>query len=228
LPEPGKGSEGYAAPEIWQKQLPSVGSDRTAMAILIQELLVVGDPDITKSEALDWGYDQESRLFEWTFNQEKAAHEQRGDVHPLLARKHPDLAKLMRDTLSASGPETRPAPQSWRKPLRDMAVDSPQEIRRGLLVEADPIDSSRHGVSFAPARDSLDLSSTDFRIRATLERGPNGSIFLLVHAGATLNVQSPGSKRWIRYSGGARVPADLGTIVFDQDGALKVRLNSPR
>jgi hypothetical protein len=231
LPEPGQGSEGYAAQEIWQKKVPRVGSDRTAMAILIQELLVVGDPDISKAEALDWGYDQESRLFEWSFDTDTTTHHRQWDVHLLLTNKYSALAKLVRDTLGASGPDTRPAPQSWRQPLRDIAVPPPVEPRtglRGLRVEADPIKSSGPGIAFGPAKVSLDLSTTDFRIRANLERDPNGSIYVIVHSGAMLNVQLPGNKKWIRYSGGARLPADAGIVLFDQEGRMNARLSNLR
>jgi hypothetical protein len=230
LPEPGQGSEGYAAQEIWQKKVPRVGSDRTAMAILIQELLVVGDPDISKAEALDWGYDQESRVFEWSFPVGTETG-QKGDVHPLLCRKYPDLAKLVRDTLSAPSPEARPGPQSWRQQLREIAAGpsaAPLKSLRGLLVEPDPNKSAGSAVSFGPTKQSLDLSSTDFHIRATLHRDSNGAIYLVVNNGATLNVQVPGSKKWIRYSEGARVPADVGTVLFDQEGKMNARLSNPR
>src|SRR5438132_9390083 len=231
LPEPGRGSQGYAAPEIWRKQVPHVGSDRTAMAILIQEFLVTGDPDISRAEAFDWSYDQEKQVFEWAFDHETTTKNGSGNVHPLLATKYPALANLLRDTLGASGPDTRPAPQSWRRPLRDIVEPpavAPEVPLHGLLVEADPIKSSGLRVAFGPTKESLDLSMTGFRIRANLERDPSGSIYLVVHNGATLNIQLPGSKKWTRYSGGARVSADIGTILFDNDGAMNARLDSPK
>lgn len=230
LPEPGKGSEGYAAPEIWQKQTPHLGTDRTAMAILIQELLVVGDADISKAEALDWGYDQEAQLFEWFFRQETPASPQ-GQAHPLLESKYPGLAKLVRETLDASSPAARPVPESWRQLLRAIATGTevqPSKRSTGLLIEPDPTRPSVTGISFGPAKQSLDLSTTGFRIKATLERDAGGSIYLVVHDGATVNVQSADSKRWTRYSGGARLVADVGMIVFDPEGAMKIRLSRPR
>jgi serine/threonine protein kinase len=231
LPEPGQGSAGYAAPEIWQKQVPHLGSDRTAMAILIQELLVVGDPDISRTESFDWSYDQEARLFELSFNQRTTTRDSRVDVHPLLVSKYPALAKLVRDTLGASGPDTRPAPQSWRRSLLEIVEMPPIGAgvpHRGLLVEADPVRSSGLRIAFGPTKDSLDLSTTAFRIRANLERDPNGSIYLVVHNGAALNVQLPGSKKWMRCSGGARVNAEIGTVLFDQNGATNARLANPK
>src|ERR1035438_4985613 len=54
-----KGSEGYAAPEIWHSKSVDVGSDRVGMAILIQEFLVTGDPKISVEEGFGWRYDQD-------------------------------------------------------------------------------------------------------------------------------------------------------------------------
>lgn len=231
LPEPGQGSEGYAAPEIWQRQVPSVGSDRTALAILIQEFLVAGDSDISREESLNWSYDQGARCFEWSFAAESENSDGHGDVHPLLDRKYPALAKLVRDTLAASGPGARPAPQAWRRPLRDIVGRPAGEARaqfRGLLIEADPIKSSVLRVAFAPSKDSLDLSTTGFGIRASLERDPSGSIFLVVHDGAMLNIRLPGSEKWTQYPGGGRVSAEIGMVLSDKNGKSNARLDRPK
>jgi len=235
LPEPGQGSEGYAAPEIWQKQTASVGSDRTALAILIQEFLVAGDSDISREESLNWSYDQEARRFEWTFGAENGRSDDHGDVHPLLDRKYPALAKLVRDTLAASGPDTRPAPEAWRRPLHDIVgwpSGEPRPQRRGFLIESDPIKSPAFRVAFGSLKESLDLSKSAFGIRATLERDPSGAVFLVVHDGATLHVALTGSKKWSKkwtqYQGGARVNADVGMVLFDQSGKSRARLDRPK
>jgi hypothetical protein len=231
LPDPGQGSEGYAAPEIWAKQLPSLGSDRTAMAILIQEFLVAGDPDISREESLNWSYDQETRSFEWSFAAESEGPEDHGDVHPLLERKYPALAKLVRDTLAASGPDTRPAPQAWRQLLHDIVAPGASDARaqfHGLLIEADPIKSSKLRLAFPPSKDSLDLSNTAFGIRASLDRDPDGAIFLVVHNGATLNIRFEGKKKWTQYSGGKRIKAEIGMILFDKDGKSNALLDRPK
>jgi serine/threonine protein kinase len=231
LPEPGQGSPGYAAPEIWQKQLPSVGSDRTALAILIQEFLVAGDPSISREESLNWSYDQETRCFEWSFAAASERPDDHGDVHPLLERKYPALAKLVRDTLSASGPDTRPPAEAWRRPLRDIVGRPTGAARgqfRGLLIEADPIQSSALRVAFGPSKDSLDLSTTGFGIHANLKRDPSGSIFLVVHDGAMLNVMKPESKEWKQYASGERISAEIGMVLFDKNGKSSARLDRPK
>lgn len=235
LPEPGQGSPGYAAPEIWQKQVPSVGSDRTALAILIQEFLVVGDPDISREESLNWAYDQEARCFEWTFTADgglpvgdRAGH---GDAHPLLERKYPELAKLVRATLAASGPMSRTAPEAWRPVLLDMvepAAGESKEQFRSLLIEADPVPTPALRLAFGASKDSLDLFTTGFGIHASLERDSSGSIFVAVHNQAGINIKMPGSSKWTRYSSGARVRAEIGMVLFDYNGKCNARFDRPR
>jgi hypothetical protein len=51
-----RGTGGFVAPVIWDRGPTGVGSDRVAMAILIQDLLVVGDPGITAEAAFDAKY----------------------------------------------------------------------------------------------------------------------------------------------------------------------------
>jgi serine/threonine protein kinase len=230
LPELGQGSEGYAAPEIWEKQVPSVGSDRTALAILIQEFLVVGDSDLSREESLDWSYDQDTRSFVWSFGAESESSDDHGDVHPLLERKYPALAELVRGALTPR-PDVRPSPQAWRRPLRDIVAGSAHRDRaqfRGLLIEADPSPSSTLRTAFSPAKDYLDLSTTGFGIRASLERDASGLMFLVVHNGAKLSVRSPMTEKWTQYSGGERLVAEIGMVLFDQNGKSKARLDRPK
>ena len=231
VPEPGQGSMGYAAPEIWQKQVPLLGSDRFAMAILIQEFLVVGDSEISRAEAFDWSYDQEARLFEWSFENASLPAKSHGEVHPLIDRKYPAVAQLVRDTLAASGPQGRPTPSLWRRALRDIVEPRAKTDKASLPVlwiEADPVQPSSLKIAFSSAHESLDLSKTGFGIRATLWRDPDGTIYLMVHNGAVLNVQAPGSKKWKRYESGSRVNAEIGAVLFDKNGTMNARFVSPR
>jgi hypothetical protein len=231
LPEPGQGSSGYASPEIWQKQIPSVGSDRTALAILIQEFLVVGDPDISRAESFDWSYDQENRCFEWNFAEESAKPGHHLDVHPLLDRKYPAVAKLLRDTLAAPTPDARATPEAWRKVLLDIVGPPANKTKphlQGLLIQSDPIQPGGLRVAFAPSRNQLDLSTTGFGIRATLQRNSDGSIFLLVHEGATLNIKLPERKQWSEYQSGQKVKAEYGMLLSDDKGKSNARIDHPK
>jgi len=227
LPEPGQGSPGYASPEIWQQKVPSLGSDRTALAVLIQEFLVTGDTD-SREESLEFAYDSETQHFTWSFLQNGSRDHD--DAHPLLERKYPALAKLVRDTLAATSPEARPAPEAWRAPLREIigGLSTGGRSNRsdfiGLLIESDPIRSPALRVSFDRSKDLLDLATTGFAIRASLERDATGTIFLVVHEGAALNVKSAASKKWLRYPAGSRVNAEIGMVLFDDLGKSHARL----
>jgi hypothetical protein len=230
LPEPGQGSSGYAAPEIWQKQVPSIGSDRLALAILIQEFLVMGDLDITRVESFDWFYNQEAQRFEWS-SAENSSPSNHWDVHPLLDRKYPAVAPLVRDALAASSPADRPGPEAWRRALLEI-VGVPAGVaaaqRHGLLIEADPIKSSDLRVAFPASRDYLDLSTTGFGIRASLQRDASDSIFLVVNKEATLNVKTADDKKWTQYSAGQRIKVGFGMLLFDKSAKSNARLVRPK
>jgi len=231
LPEPGQGSSGYAAPEIWQKQVPSIGSDRLALAILIEEFLVAGDLDISRGESFDWSYNQETQHFEWASSGESPTPGDHWDVHPLVDRKYPAVAKLVRDALGASSPADRPAPEAWRRALLEIVgVPAGEGVaqRHGLLIEADPIKSSDLRVAFAASKDFLDLSTTGFGIRASLQREANGSIFVVVNKEATLNVKLPDNKKWTQYSAGQRIKVGFGMILFDKNGKSNARIVRPK
>jgi hypothetical protein len=228
VPEPGQGWKGYAAPEIWNKQVPRVGSDRVGMAILIQEFFVIGDPGISKTEAFDWSYDQETRSFLCTFNGD--AEPVQVDCHPLLDRKYPAVARLVRQTVRASTPEERPAPQAWRTFMREIIepTTAPAKCPQSLLVESHPFKESGPRIAFSPANEALDLSTTGFHIRASLARTPDGSVYVVVHDGATLKVQLPETFEFTQYSGGDRVVANIGTILVDDQAAVNARISRAR
>lgn len=229
MPDPGQGTEGYAAPEIWNMEVPSVGSDRTALAILTQEFLIAGAAEISQAESFDWSYNQEFRCFDWSFAAETGGSDKQGYVHPLLERKYPSLAALVGATLAAPNPGIRPAPQSWRGPLLDIVESTPARPdrlkARGMAIKSHPIDSSLLRLSFPAAKESLDLSATEFGIRANLERDVTGSAFLVVHNGASLNVQFPETRKWVKYPGNARIPAEVGMVLFDNTGRSNARLD---
>jgi hypothetical protein len=92
-----------------------------------------------------------------------------------------------------------------------------------LVIKSHPIKKADFDVSLVEGQQSLDLSSTKFHIRANVERTLKG-FDLVVHDGATVNIQVPGSKRWQRYAGGARVSADPGMVFFDTKGLMNARL----
>jgi hypothetical protein len=223
----GQGSAGYASPEVWKKAMPQIGTDRTSMAILIQEFLVIGDPELRKEEALDWSYDQDSLTFH--LNSTEASISCRVPVHPVLARKYPALASLVAGTVSSISPATRPAPQSWRDPLKEI-VNSPERANSSRLLELtleQVADSSqRYRMVFKRAMRMLDLSETRFRINASLKRDADESIYLVVHDRACLNIRFSGGKP-IEYQGGKRIEVQAGMILVDPIGAMSARLVGP-
>jgi hypothetical protein len=73
--------------------------------------------------------------------------------------------------------------------------------------------------------DSIDLSSSPYRIRGNLERTRDG-LEIVAHKGATVNVKaSQKGDRWTRLKDGNRTSVDAGTILFDPSGARNARLS---
>ncbi len=231
ISELGKGTAGYAAKEVWTRKVPQIGTDRTSMAILIQEFIVLGDPEICKEEALDWTYNQESSTFDLKSSDVDSEDIRSVRAHPLLAAKYSTLARLVEDTICATNPDTRPAPQSWRGPLRDI-VDpptsaAPQKLRE-LTLEEITEESPPYRLAFKTGMKMLNLSETRFRIHASLKRDSDGSIYLAVHDGARLSIKIPGSTNTVEYGKGARVLVQAGLILVGQDGSMSTRLLGPR
>jgi hypothetical protein len=227
--ELGQGTAGYAAPEVWAKQLPQVGTDRASMAILIQEFIVVGDPELCKEEALDWSYDQESCTFQ-AKPRGDSPESRNASAHPLLARKYPELAALVEATVHATKPEARPAPQSWRGPLRDIvypgAPSAPSRLCEVTLIQVADISQPYHLV-FTPAMRMLDLSETRFRIHASLKRDADGSAYLAVHSGAIVDVRLTAVSTPNEYRGPTRIEVRGGMVLMEPGGAMSVRLQAP-
>jgi serine/threonine protein kinase len=103
-----KGTHGYAAPEVSNQESLSIGSDRTAMGLLIQEILLAGHPSVP---ALEWTtnpYDQESDI-----------NARQGRARESFRDEFTELAKLLDATLAASTPAERPEPERWLARIRD-------------------------------------------------------------------------------------------------------------
>jgi hypothetical protein len=114
--------------------------------------------------------------------------------------------------------------------LRDVQSALPQSspgTPPHLSIEAYPIPNPAIATVFDDQHASLDLSTTAFRIRATLERNADASVDLVIHPGATINVKAPGEKRWRRLEGGARLNAEAGMVLFDPKGVVNARFDRP-
>ena len=97
-----------------------------------------------------------------------------------------------------------------------------------LVVRAFPVTWEKVQISLEEGERALDLGPTHLHIPATLERNLDGTISLLVHPGATLHIQRPGSTKWETFSGGARVSAEPGLVLSGDKGTTKALLDNPR
>src|SRR5206468_11825236 len=103
-----------------------------------------------------------------------------GSAHPLFARKYPDLAKLLTETLRASDPKRRPEPDGWRSVLKSVAETKIRRSRlRSVRLEPYPINEHNRGVYFGERQIHLDLLSP-FGIHASLERNADGTVDILI------------------------------------------------
>jgi serine/threonine protein kinase len=207
-----RGSEGYAAPEIWEGRAVGVGSDRLGLAILIQEFLIVGEPSIDRDNSLGWKYDQESEICL-----------RRGEPHPYLTSRFPELAQLVEESLRAVRPLDRPAPGKWRDALRLIAKGLPPRKRlTGIVMRTLPPATQDH-VAFGDKDRALDLRRTRLQIRATLERNTDGSVDAIIYSGGQLNAQNiDGVSAWRAFRGPARIPLRPGVVMFDPKGQFKI------
>jgi hypothetical protein len=94
-----------------------------------------------------------------------------------------------------------------------------------IAIDSYPVMKPAFHLVLSESKHSIDLASTIYRIRASLERVPDG-LHIVVHAGADVNVRAPqkGAK-WTRLSEGGRTPVEAGSIVFDPKGAMNARLS---
>jgi serine/threonine protein kinase len=202
------GTAGYAAPEVNRADNTrlNVGTDRVGMAILIQEFLIYGDPELNDPEAFLKGYDQEHDLN----NHSPVAH-------PLLERKYPELADLLKRTLSNADPVRRPPPTEWREALYNYAAPAPQPptpILRQIRIEGYPIPKNELSLNFPDLSRILDLSSTNFRMHVTLERDALGVVYAVVGSGAKIRVRS--NSVWSQVSGGNRVLLSPDIVLIEE------------
>jgi hypothetical protein len=141
-----------------------------------------------------------------------------------LAGKHPEVEKIVH-LLDEKDRALQGALQQLED-LRNQLPAPPPVAKARVLVESHPIANPAIGVAFEETHTTLDLSKTEFRIRASLERRQDGAVGLLVHPGATINVRTSREKRWRRVEGGSRLTTEPGMILFDPCGAVNARLAS--
>lgn len=209
-----KGSEGYAAPEIWNSTSVGIGSDRVGMAILIQEFLVAGEPSISRDEGFGWSYNQTNEICSKT-----------GEGHPFFVKQYPDLADLLIRTLRAKNPSDRPEPDAWRPILRKIVAGSIRKRLINVSVEAHTVVKSNTRVPFPDTQMTLDLLNSPYRIHATLERNKDGSVDAVLHSGAVLHIQYAKEGIWKEYRSG-RAAIEPGTKLFDPQGKIGARIDA--
>ncbi len=214
-PEPDRscrGTPGFAAPEIHQGGTVGKGTDRLGMAILIQEFLCVGDPSISKDEAFSWSYDQETELIS-----------KRGEAHPLMTRKYPALAELVRRAIAAPTREGRPTPNDWRPLLKQIVMDQRlgPRLRDGILVPSIGPDKT---CVYLDAITEIDLQTTPFAIRVKLQRDTEGRVSCVVHAGADVRVQHANKPGWLRLQPGTPTYVSPGMVLFDREGKIAAKV----
>jgi hypothetical protein len=143
-----------------------------------------------------------------------------------LVGKHPDVEAILRQLDEKD--------RALQNALQELAglrkrLPEPPEVSPGskmpLVIESHPIPNPAFGITFSDQQKLLDLSTTGFRIRVSLERNSDGSVGLVIHPGATINIKTPGEKRWRRLEGGARLNTEVGMILFDPTGVVNARLD---
>jgi hypothetical protein len=143
-----------------------------------------------------------------------------------MAEKHPKV-----ETLIQQLDEKDRALQDALKKHQELLsqLPEPPPVTPGskpyLVIESHPIPNPDFGITFDDNAKSLDLSTTGFRIRATLERNSDGSVGLVIHPGAMINIKTPPEKRWRRFEGGARLSTKAGMVLFDAKGIANARLD---
>jgi DNA repair exonuclease SbcCD ATPase subunit len=94
---------------------------------------------------------------------------------------------------------------------------------QAVAIESYPLKKPEFHLEMKTSDKSLDLSTTAFHIRATLERTAE-AIELLVQPGATVNVRMSDKQKWQRLTGGTRKTAAEGLILFDPTAAATARI----
>ena len=201
------GTPGFVAPEIFNRGPIGVGSDRVAMAVLIQDFLIVGDPELSANDAFEARYTQDQICaFQST-------------AHPLLKQKYRAVADLVDRTLGAEKREDRPAPIVWREILRPLYDAAPAKIVR---ITASTGDTDVL-VALNPGEER-DLVQTPFGIRADIVRQPDGSLHVRPHTGASVRFQ-PSDESWREIGEGEKdVLLTGGARLYDREGNMQAEL----
>jgi hypothetical protein len=140
-----------------------------------------------------------------------------------LAGKHPEVETILRQ-LDEKDRALQDALQELDGLRNRLPLSPPHSVGSPhLLIESHPIPNPALALTFSDQDKSLDLAKTGFHIRASLERNADSSVGLVIHPGATINVKSPGEKRWRRVEGGARLITEAGMVLFDPKGVVNAR-----
>src|SRR5262249_25821380 len=180
-------------------------SDRIAMAVLIQDMLVVGDPGIGRVDAFSAQYTQEELC------------EYKSRAHFLLWQRYRPIAELVESTLQTPNPSARPAPAQWKEALRQLYRQAPW---RRHTLHAD--DNAGICISL-DVPGSQDLTTTPFGIRGNFVRSEDGWASFLSHEGAKVRLRSAEQGwRWIESGSEARL--ENGDLIYDhQQGRFPAR-----
>lgn len=203
-----RGTEDFVAPEIWNRGSTGVGSDRVAMSILIQDLLLTGDPDMNAEEAFAHKYKQDQLC------------RYEGDAHPLLTERYPKLAGLLEDTLRTRARDRRPAPQQWRQALREIS-ELHADLGRGWGLDSIPENPNVRIVLRSGS--FYDLSRSPFEIHANVLRTRDGNVNLHVHEGAQVQLKHS-DEPWRVLTAGQNLPISGNATFFDLRGKLQAQL----
>jgi uncharacterized coiled-coil protein SlyX len=145
----------------------------------------------------------------------------------VFEKNHPQLAIILHQLEEKDGALQEAIREVERlRKLLPLPVPPPAPSKSHLVLQSHPIPDPVLCLTFEEQQPSLDLSTTGFRIRANLERRSDGSVGLVIHPGATINVKMPGEIRWRRLDNSARVDTQPGMVLFDPKGAANARLES--
>ena len=199
------GTAGYAAPEVnlGDSQRLKVGTDRVGMAILIQEFLLYGDPDLRDPESFLRGYDQHEDVNGY-----------RPIAHPLFESKYPEMAGLLKSTLGTANPNSRPAPEQWRNQLYLLAGGRKAGRPAMLQVRLSgfPVAKPELNLEMPDLERRLDLSATKYGLHVTLERDALGAVDAVVPAGVKVRYR-PQNGMWTEAAGSCRIPITPGLVL---------------
>jgi len=197
------GTSGFVAPEIWSQSAIGVGSDRLAMAILIQEFLLVGDHELNATDAFQIHYTQEQICaLECT-------------AHPLLRLKYPAIANLFDRTLKAPSRNLRPEPMEWRETLRTLRRTGPVVVHL-----TPPTGGPDLPIELRPG-EFKDLAPTLFGIHADLVL--HESLCVRPHPGSHVLLR-PVDGTWKELADSSDVEISPNSRLFDRAGKMQAQV----